>query len=130
MALFVDTSAIFAFLDRDDPEHRRALETMRDAKAERLVTHNYVAVESVALIHRRLGWEVASRAFRETLPGFDTIWVDEALHEAARAAFLIESERGVSFVDCVSFELMRREGIETAFAFDADFEREGFGTLP
>jgi len=32
----------------------------------------------------------------------------------------------VSLVDSVSFEVMRHEGIDQAFAFDADFEAQGF----
>jgi predicted nucleic acid-binding protein len=33
-------------------------------------------------------------------------------------------------VDWVSFEVMRRERIESAFAFDADFDAQGFRTIP
>jgi predicted nucleic acid-binding protein len=36
----------------------------------------------------------------------------------------------VSLVDRVSFELMRREGIERALAFDDDFTEAGFETVP
>jgi predicted nucleic acid-binding protein len=38
--------------------------------------------------------------------------------------------RGISFVDRTSFELMRAEGIARAFAFDRDFARQGFETVP
>ena len=38
--------------------------------------------------------------------------------------------RKVSFVDWVSFEVMRRAGVASAFAFDADFETQGFRTVP
>ena len=55
--------------------------------------------------------------------------MDPKLHEAAVSAFL--AARGaLSLVDCVSFEVMRRLAIPTAFAFDRDFERAGFRTLP
>lgn len=30
------------------------------------------------------------------------------------------------FVDCVSFEIMRQLGIDTAFSFDPHFTRHGF----
>jgi len=36
------------------------------------------------------------------------------------------NRRGLSLVDCASFVVMRRYGIEEAFAFDEDFEKEGF----
>lgn len=60
----------------------------------------------------------------------EIVWVDEELHRAATAAFLAAIRRGTSFVDWVSFELMRRRGIETAFAFDRDFAAEGFRLIP
>jgi len=34
-----------------------------------------------------------------------------------------------SMTDAVSFEVMRRERLKTAFAFDQDFETAGFGLL-
>jgi predicted nucleic acid-binding protein len=38
--------------------------------------------------------------------------------------------RRTSFVDHVSFEVMRTGGIDAAFTFDDDFVREGFATVP
>lgn len=35
-------------------------------------------------------------------------------------------KRKLSLVDCVSFLTMRRRGIDEAFAYDPDFEDEGF----
>lgn len=55
--------------------------------------------------------------------------VDESAHEAALAALDASLPRAVSFVDLVSFQIMRAYGITRAFAFDADFERAGFTTL-
>jgi predicted nucleic acid-binding protein len=36
----------------------------------------------------------------------------------------------MTLVDLVSFEVMRRLQIETAFAFDRDFARQGFALVP
>lgn len=33
-------------------------------------------------------------------------------------------------MDRVSFEMMRREGVDVAFAFDPDFASEGFELIP
>ena len=51
-------------------------------------------------------------------------------HDRAVAAYLAGLRSGVSLVDQVSFEVMRDEVIDTAFAFDDDFVDEGFRVAP
>lgn len=57
-------------------------------------------------------------------------WVDEEIHRAATSAFLAAVRRRTSLVDWVSFEVMRRDGIEQAFTFDRDFVSTGFEIVP
>jgi predicted nucleic acid-binding protein len=124
--VFVDTSALLAILDEDDRFHREAAETFRALMAgTELVTHNYVEVEVLSLARRRLGPGAVARLTDRLLPAMTTIWVDEPLHRAALAAHR-GAGASVSLVDNVSFEVMRREVIDQAFAFDADFEAQGF----
>lgn len=42
---------------------------------------------------------------------------------------LERGKSGLSLLDVVSFECMREREVERAFAFDADFEDEGFEIL-
>jgi predicted nucleic acid-binding protein len=124
--VFVDTSAVLAILDEDDLYHREAAETFRALMAgTELVTHNYVEVETLTLARRRLGPGAVALLTDRLLPSMTTTWVDEPLHRAALAAHR-GTGASVSLVDNVSFEVMRREGIDQAFAFDADFEAHGF----
>jgi predicted nucleic acid-binding protein len=124
--VFVDTSALIALLDEDDERHLEASETFRSlATTAALVTHNYVHVEALAVARRRLGAEAAQRVIDSLFPLMTTIWVDETIHRAALANERAARGRG-SLVDQVSFAVMRQSGIEVAFAFDADFELEGF----
>ncbi len=39
-------------------------------------------------------------------------------------------KRRINIVDAASFTVMRELGLETAFAFDSDFAREGFKVVP
>jgi predicted nucleic acid-binding protein len=94
-----------------------------------LVTHNYVVLETVALLQRRLGISAVHR-LQDLLAPIEVAWVDEVTHRSAIAALLAASRRDVSLVDRVSFEVMRERGIGEAFAFDPEFAREGFTTLP
>ena len=132
MSLFVDTSAILAFLDADQPRHADVIDAWDQAIAGqlRLFTSNYVLVESFALVQRRLGLE-ALRALADVLvPLLRPLWIDEELHAAAVAALFAAGRRKLSLVDCTSFELMRRHGLIEALALDDDFARQGFRLVP
>jgi len=52
------------------------------------------------------------------------------VHRAAEGSLLTARRKDVSLVDWVSFEVMRREGISTAFGFDRDFVEQGFALIP
>jgi len=45
---------------------------------------------------------------------------------AAAGVQLAARRRGLSLVDCASFEVMRRTGLRAAFAFDPHFEKFGY----
>ena len=132
MKLFVDTSALYAVLDADDARHEQArgawLELLE--REAQMICTNYILVETVALVQRRLGMEAARVLLRDVVPLLRVEWVSEVSHEAGVAAFLAAGDRGLSLVDCASFETMRRLGLDTAFAFDRHFEEQGFRCVP
>ena len=132
MTLFVDTSALLAFLDADQPRHADVVDAWRRATADHdtLVTSNYVLVETLALVQRRLGLDALRGLAGDLLPLLQPLWVDEELHTTATAALFTAGRRKLSLVDCTSFELMRRHGITEALSLDADFAHQGFGLLP
>ena len=132
MRIFVDTSAFYALLDRDDRNHQKAKKKwveFLDAPPA-LVTSNYVLVETLALLQSRLGLE-AVRGFQgDVVPILKVEFVIPELHRAGTAALLSTGIRGLSLVDCVSFGMMRDLGIRIAFTFDAHFKEQGFDILP
>jgi predicted nucleic acid-binding protein len=129
--VFVDTSAFFALLTGSDRRHGEAARIwagLIEAGAE-METHNYVVVETVALVQRRLGAK-ATAAFFDAILGVVRIhWIDEDIHRRAEGAFRMAGRKTLSLVDCTSFEIMRGRSIGTAFAFDAHFEENGFAVL-
>lgn len=131
MTTFVDTSALYALLDSDDNRHQEAEAIWARVlqEDEPLVAHNYVLVETTALVQRRLGMEAVRTLHDDLLPLIELTWVDEAVHAQAMAALMAAQRRHLSLVDRVSFEVMRRLGIQEAFAFDQDFTTEGFRLL-
>lgn len=131
MRVFVDSSALYAVLDEDDIHHRSAGQWLRRARkvGAELFTHNYVVVESTALVRQRLGAIGAKRLLQDLVQRLDVMFVSRGLHRAAEAAYMASGFGPASFVDRVSFELMRDEGVVQAFAFDRHFEAEGFSLV-
>ena len=132
MSLFVDTSAILAFIDRRQARHHDVVDAADAAldTGEPLYTSNYVLVETFALVQRRLGLAAARDLATGFVPVLNALWVDETTHGAALSALWVAGRRGLSLVDCTSFELMRRNGLTRALALDRDFSRQGFEVVP
>ncbi len=95
------------------------------ASGQPLLTHNYVLIETVALLQRRLGMPSA-RAFLSDAQNFTVHWVTPDDHAEAAALFEQHNRRGLSLVDCMSFVVMRKYRCSAALAYDADFQAEGF----
>jgi predicted nucleic acid-binding protein len=132
VSLFVDTSALFALLDGDEPRHPDVVAVWQSVTGDErtLYTSNYVLVETLALIQRRLGLEAVHGFADAIVPLLQPVWIDEELHAAALASLFTAAQRGLSLVDCTSFELMRRLGLTDVLALDTDFARQGFNLLP
>jgi predicted nucleic acid-binding protein len=131
MTTFVDTSGLYAVLDRDDRCHSRAIGAWADLLAEHeLLVSNYVLVETLALVQNRLGVEAVRAVVQDVVPVLQIHWVDAEDHARAVDGLLTANRRDLSLVDCMSFHIMRRHDIQTAFAFDGHFEEQGFTTLP
>ncbi len=144
MPTLIDTSALVALLDGRHAEHeltRHAFAYELEA-ADRLVVTNYVALETVDVLRRRLGAAAVSTFLRELLPAFEVEWVRPAEHELAverligalstpgaeglnGAASVAGAARLPSLVDCTTFVVARRLGAERCLAVDERFEREG-----
>jgi len=128
MSTFVDTSGLFAVLDAASADHQRARTAWNSLleSTEPLFTTSYVVVESYALVQARFGLEAVRTLQADIFPLVEVLWVNEALHRSAVTALLTAQRRSLSLVDCTSFEAMRQAGITRAFAFDRDFEQQGF----
>jgi predicted nucleic acid-binding protein len=129
--VFIDTSFLVAALNPRDDRHADAVALQPALESGELVTTNHVVGESWTLAGRRYGRHTAVgliRALRNN-PRYSIIHAQPEIEERAFDWLLRHDEREYSFVDAVSFEVMRERGIEEALAFDADFEAAGFRTL-
>ena len=130
--MFLDTSALYAVLDSDEDNHARAARfwaKIVDGE-EGLATSNYIVVESVALIQRRLGMPAVRAFTTDLLPMLSLLTISAEQHAVAVAAMLAANRRDLSLVDCSTFELMRRAGETRVFTFDGHFRQHGFEVVP
>jgi predicted nucleic acid-binding protein len=125
--IFLDTSAIYALADRDDKHHLEAVRLYQEALTNRegFIVHNYILVESAALLQRRLGLAIAIQFLRDART-FTIIWVDDDLHDNARRRLEAPNSAQISFVDAMSFQVMTRHRIVNCLTFDKHFAQEGF----
>jgi len=129
--VFVDTSALLAVLDRSDERHeaaKRAWTALLDG-THALICHNYVLVETSAVLARRIGIDAVRVFEQDVRPVLRLVWVTPEIHEAAVGSQLAARRRALSLVDCLSFEVMRRAGLRSAFAFDPHFPEFGYETV-
>ena len=128
---FVDTSAWYAFVNQQDPDHARIRKLFRTFQG-RLLSSNYIFDETITLCLYRLGHAVAVKV-GETLRNPAVVGLLQVTPEDDQKAwtlFLERPDKMYSYTDCVSFTLMKKLHIEVAMALDEDFRQEGFRVVP
>jgi predicted nucleic acid-binding protein len=126
MSIFVDSSAWYAAVDRNDANHRRATAVL--SGDEDLVTSDHVLVETWQLLRHRIGRNEAERYWEALRSGGAEI--EPVLAADLEIAWGIGErfrEHDFSIVDRTSFAVMLRLGIRRAASFDDDFAVFRFG---
>jgi predicted nucleic acid-binding protein len=132
--IFIDTGAFLAHYLSNDQYHAQSNEIW-DAirrRRESCFTTNFVLNEVFTLLGRRAGNKFAadralniyaSRVIKIMRP-------DRKAEIQAIDTFEKYADQKISFTDCISFVLMKREGIKRAFSFDFHFRLAGYDVLP
>jgi uncharacterized protein len=129
-AIFIDTGAFVARILRDDQFHEEA------SKGWLMIQHiqgpiyssEHILDETATLIARRAGYDIASEWLHRHLKSKLIAWLSTRETDLFEATNLMKkySDQKISFTDCLSFVLMKREGCKTVFTFDKHFQRAGF----
>jgi uncharacterized protein len=131
--VFVDTSVLYALIDKRDSVHRAAREVVASLvqTGRRLVVSDYVVAESVNLANARGGSTVARRVLDliEQSAGVRMEWIGTDRFELTKTFFRRHADHGYSFTDCTSFVLMRQLRLAEALTTDRHFVEAGFRSL-
>jgi predicted nucleic acid-binding protein len=132
--IFVDTGPLVARHVRHDDHHASASRHWAEVKKQNLAcfTSNFVLDETVTLLGRRASYGFAAERARSLLASraLTILRPDSADESEAIELFGKFADQKVSFTDCISFVLMRRNRLERAFTFDRHFLDAGFRVWP
>ncbi len=123
-AMFVDSSAIVALVDRDDASHAAAVAAYQELVAAdyKFLTTNYAVAETFELLQAGLGPDVARQWLRDSQ--LAVYHADEQDLAKARRMILRAGTRRLSLTDAVGIVVMERLGVSDAFAVAPDLLAE------
>jgi predicted nucleic acid-binding protein len=128
--MMVDTGAWYAVADSSDRHHVAARNFyLEQAPRNSFVTTDLIVAETWALLSAHLG-RPAALTFWATLRDTRTPIVTLDAVDLESVWHIVETfaDQTFSFVDCTTFALMQRLGIDEAFAFDSHFLVYRWGT--
>jgi len=131
--VFIDASAYVALARLDDENHQAAVAIIADLERQRarFYTTYFAIAEAHALLLRYLGIRPAQRF----LQGLDASQITTIVHvecadvEAAKMLLYRYDDKDFSLADAISFTIMTRLDLKTAFAFDRHFGQYGWQVL-
>jgi predicted nucleic acid-binding protein len=131
--IFVDTSGLYALVDRKDAHHaaaRTVVERLVRA-GRRLLATDYVVAETVNLANARSGAGVAIRVIDllEQSAGIRVEWIGTVRFDVTKKFFRKRADHACSFTDCTSFVVMRELKLSQALTSDRHFTQAGFEAL-
>ena len=130
--VLIDTSAFYALhstVDRFHDKGNVVFQDLMDAKQEFWAT-SYTLVETVALLHRRLGFSaVAEFSEWRGRSNLQVLWTDSRAHDQAWDRYMADQGRGLSLVDWTTV-VVSHEMRAPVFTFDGGFANQGLAVVP
>jgi uncharacterized protein len=130
--IFFDTSGFFTIIDERGDLHQKAVEWLRSRRGKvRPVTTEWVVGETCTLLvaGKRPHLVAKFLDYLDRSTALLLINPDDTLLRLAKAMIRRQADQGCSFVDCLSFCLMKERRIAKALTTDAHFLKAGFSAV-
>jgi len=132
--LLIDTGAFYGREMEGDQYYSVAVQAWAQIESNpvHLYSTEHILDETINLLARKSSYAFAAEWGLNCLRSEEFEWLRTASEDLKAAAELMlkYADQDVSFTDCVSFALMRREGIRHAFSFDRHFLAAKFHLWP
>jgi len=128
--IFVDTCFILALVNSHDQYHQKALELSVLYEEQTLVTTNGVLLEIGNALARRFKTRAIDiiEEFK-TSEEIEAVDVTPSLFDSGFDLYKSHQDKSRGLVDCISFIVMKKVGIDSALTFDQHFVQAGFRAL-
>lgn len=130
--ILVDSGFLFAFIDKDDPNHEVADKIMIRALSGdygKLIVTNYIVDEVLTLSRVRTKGCASGKALQTFLKSkkektniFFNIIISQKLIDICEEYYQIYCKKGLSFTDCSLLACMKEYQIEYLASFDKTFK--------
>ena len=130
MPVFADTYFFLALANPRDQAHRRVVAWAAGFKGQ-IVTTAWVLAEfgnHMSDPRNRQEFVATVRDLRAN-PAVEIVPADMSWFDAGLALYGARADKGWSFTDCISFEVMQQRGMTEALTGDRHFEQAGFTAL-
>lgn len=131
--VFIDTGFVIALESVTDQNHEKASQLWNELlkNLPEMVTTTYVIDEIVTFFNSRnrhaKAVEIGNRLMSSQ--SVQLIHVDKGLFDKGWQYFQQHDDKTYSMTDCISFIVMKEQGIEAALSFDKHFTQAGFEVL-
>ena len=130
--ILFDTSGFFALINERDRMHNKAVAWI-DAQRRRIrpVSTEWIVGETCTLLVARKRPHLVPRFldYVDSSAALLLVNPDDTLLRAAKALIRQQAEQSYSFVDCISFCLMKERGIRKALTTDSHYRKAGFAAV-
>jgi uncharacterized protein len=134
-SVFVDTEALFGIKCKADENHKAALHFFNfvlENNVASFVTTDFILFETVTIVKSRIDAQTTidtGKQLRNSVH-IKIVTITENIVSKAWDIFDTYADKDFSFVDCVSFAVMKELGIRKAFTFDRHFKQFWFEMVP
>ncbi len=132
--LFIDTGAFFSRELKSDQHHQVSIAEWQQIEdtSMRLYSSEHILNETMNMLARRASYALAAERGTMFLQSDECKWLQTSSEDLKTALTLMRkyADQAVSFTDCISFALMKREGIKYVFSFDRHFQAAQFRLWP
>lgn len=132
--IFLDTSFILSYYNKEDSNNIRAVNLMKEMsnnKDKFFVISDYVFDECATIIFQKIKNKVESIKAIEDIRSFtELIFIDKEVFDESWELFKNQDKTRLSFTDCSIISMAKSNGIKEIVTFDQEFDKiEGIKIL-